>query len=393
MSAADGKLGLVMGGGGARAAYQVGFLSCLARHWPELSLPIVTGVSAGAINAAFLACHAGSFERAAADLVDLWSELTVDEVMETRAGSLLGIASRWSLRLLSGGSRLAPPVRGLVDTAPLRALLERVLRAEAGVLVGVDENLRRGRLEALAITTTDYATGQSITFVQGSQPPMWRRPHRRSAQARMTVEHVMASAALPLFFPAVQLSDSWHGDGGIRLTAPLSPALHLGAGRILAISTRYQRTQAEADRPATRGYPPPAQVLGVLMNSIFLDMLDFDALNMDRINRLVAALPEQQRGPLRTAELLVLRPSRDLAELAGEYEPRLPKALRFLTRGLGTRETKSPDSLSMIMFQPDYLQHMIRLGAQDAERRLEEIGAFLAGERADEVRRTGFWRL
>lgn len=203
----------------------------------------------------------------------------------------------------------------------------------------------------------------------------------------------MASAALPIFFPAVKVGDTWHGDGGVRLTAPLSPALHLGAQRILAISTRYRATQAEADRPVTSGYPPPAQVLGVLMNAVFLDMLDYDAMSMNRLNRLIESLPEEQRMGLRPARLLVMRPSRDLAKLASEYEPRLPQPLRFLTRGLGTRETKSPDSLSMIMFQPDYLKHMIQLGLQDAEQRLEEIGSFLAGEEQPALQRTGFWRI
>ncbi len=393
MSAAQGTLGLVMGGGGARAAYQVGFLSCLSKHWPKLEIPIVTGVSAGAINSAFLACHPGGFEAAVNELVGLWSELTVEHVLKSDTTSFVRSVLRWGMRLVSGGSRLAPPVRGMVDNSPLRVFLERALRARDGVLAGVEENLRSGRLRAAAITTTDYATGQSITWVQGKDAPMWQRPSRRSVPATLTVNHVLASSALPLFFPAVQLAGSWHGDGGVRLTAPLSPALHLGAERILAISTRYQRTQAEADRPATIGYPPPAQVIGVLMNAIFLDMLDFDAMNLDRLNRLIELVPEEQRMGLRPAKLLLLRPSRDLAQLATEYEPRLPQPFKFLTRSLGTRETKSPDSLSMIMFQPEYLKHMIRMGIQDAEQRLGEIEAFLTGERLPSIQRTGFWRL
>ena len=389
----NGALGLVMGGGGARAAYQVGFLSCLARHRPQLEIPILTGVSAGAINTAFLASHPGRFDDAVAELVRLWSTLTTEQIIESDLLSFAGMLTRWGLRLVSGGSALTPSVRGLVNTAPLRRFLEHALRARDGRIVGIGENLRRGRLSAAAITTTDYRTGQSITHVQGNAPPMWRRPHRRSEPAELTVDHIMASAALPLFFPAVRVGDSWHGDGGVRLTAPLSPALHLGADRILAISTRYGRSQAEADTPSTPGYPPPAQVLGVLMNAIFLDMLDFDALSMARINDLVESLPPERRGDLRVVRLLVLRPSRDLARLASDYEPRLPRPFRFLTRGLGTRETRSPDSLSMVLFEPPYLQHMIELGIQDAERRLSEIEAFLGGEDLPLVQRTGFWRV
>jgi NTE family protein len=389
----SGALGLVMGGGGARAAYQVGFLSCIGKHWPELTIPILTGVSAGAINTAYIANHPGPFGTASADLARLWATLETESVMASDVGTFVSSVLRWSLRLVSGGSALRPSVRGMVDTAPLRAFLERALAAEDGRIPGIAENLRRGRISAVAVTTTDYATGQSITHVQGNDPAMWRRPHRRSERAEITVDHVMASAALPLFFPAVRVGGSWHGDGGVRLTAPLSPALRLGADRILAISTRYQKSQAEADMPVTSGYPPPAQVLGVLMNAVFLDMLDYDALNMARINELIAALPPERRGGLRVARLLLMRPSRDLAAMAREYEPRLPQPLRFLTRGLGTRETRSPDSLSMVLFERPYLEHMIELGFQDAERRLEEIEAFLGGRELPEMLRTGFWRV
>lgn len=394
MNGVPAPLGLVMGGGGARAAYQVGFLSCLAKHFPKLEIPILTGVSAGAINTAFLACHPGPFERAAEELTALWSTLTTEQVMQSGTGSFARNMLRWGTRLVAGGTRISPPTRGMVDTKPLAEFLRRNLNPDAaGRLTGVAANIARGRLTSVAITTTDYATGQSITFVEGRDPPMWRRPTRRSLASELTVDHILASAALPMFFPAVRLGNSWHGDGGVRLTAPLSPALHLGAGRILAISTRYQKTADEAEQPATHGYPPPAQVLGVLMNAIFLDMLDFDALNMARINELLERLPEGARGGLRPAKLLLLRPSQDLARLATQYEARLPQPLRFLTRGLGTRETKSPDSLSMILFEPAYLTHMIRIGVADAERRLGEIEAFLTGGELPRLQRTGFWHI
>ena len=187
----------------------------------------------------------------------------------------------------------------------------------------------------------------------------------------------MASAALPLLFPAVQIGNAWYGDGGIRLTAPLSPALHLGAQRILAISTRYERSQQDWEDAKIAGYPPPAQVAGVLLNAVFLDQLDNDALRLERLNRLLEAIPEIERHGLRPIKLLVLRPSRDLGKLSSEFEAQLPKALRFLTRGLGTRETKSPDVLSLILFQPDYLRALMEIGEADAEKHSEEIRAFL----------------
>jgi NTE family protein len=188
----------------------------------------------------------------------------------------------------------------------------------------------------------------------------------------------MASAALPFFFPAVEVDGAWYGDGGIRLTSPLSPAVHLGARHVIAISTRYARTREEADRPAVVGYPPPAQVAGLLYNAIFLDQLDADALHMQQINDFVAQLPAAHRDGFRRIELLVLRPSQDLGRLANAYEPELPRAFRFLTRGLGTRETRSNDMLSLVMFQTDYVKHLIELGEADARTWLPEIRSFLA---------------
>jgi NTE family protein len=175
----------------------------------------------------------------------------------------------------------------------------------------------------------------------------------------------------------VQVDGAWYGDGGIRLTTPLAPAVHLGARRIIAVSTRYARSREEADRPAISNYPPPAQVAGVLYNAIFLDQLDSDALEMLRLNRLLARLPESDRDGLRPIDLLMLRPSVDLGQLANEYEADLPRPLRFMTRGLGTRETRSNDFLSLVMFQTDYVRHLIDLGESDAAARIEDIRWFL----------------
>ncbi len=268
-------------------------------------------------------------------------------------------------------------VRGLVDTTPLRNYLSEVLHAVDGELTGIQYNLTLGRLKACALSTSSYTTGQSLTWIQGKDLHDWTRPQRRSQQTVLTVDHVMASAALPLFFPAVEIGDEYYGDGGVRLSAPLSPAIHLGAEKILAISTRYDRTAAEAQLPDVTGYPPPAQVLGVLLNSVFLDLLDQDALRTDRLNQLLKMVPPEQRGDLRPVQLLVLRPSINLGRLANEFEPQLPKTFRFLTRGLGTKQTKSPDFLSMVLFQPDYIGRLIELGDSDAETRADEIDAFI----------------
>lgn len=374
-----GNLGLVMGGGGARAAYQVGFLRYLARRFPELRIPYITGVSAGAINAAHLAAHHGTFLQAVDELSHLWGDLTIENVFRVDAPSLARNALRWVVQLVSGGTGKSR-VRGLVDTAPLRRFLSEALHTVDGELTGIAYNLARDRLRAVALSTSSYTTGQSVTWVQGEDIPEWERPQRRSRNTTLTVEHIMASAALPLFFPAIKLRNGWYGDGGVRLTAPLSPAVHLGAERILAISTRYGRSVTEANEPDIGGYPPPAQVVGVLMNSVFLDLLDHDALGMERLNQLLDRLPEKQHAGLRKVKLLTLRPSQDLGRLSSRYEADLPGTFRFLTRGLGTRETESPDFLSLVLFQPDYLRSLMEIGEADAQARTAEIEEFLHGE-------------
>ena len=268
-------------------------------------------------------------------------------------------------------------MRGLLDTQPLREYLTEAMHAVNGELTGIHYNLATGRLRAAALSTTNYSTGQSILWVQGHEVEEWERPYRRSRITTLSVDHVLASAALPIVFPAVPIGGHWYGDGGIRLTAPLSPALHLGADRILAISTRRERSSAEADSPSVTGYPPPIQVAGVLMNAIFLDLLDADALRLSRINELLAGLEPDQRQGMRHVRLLTLRPSVDLGRLANRFEPQLPRAIRYMTRGLGTKHTEAPDFLSLIMFQPDYLGELMRVGEADAEAREDDLAQLL----------------
>jgi NTE family protein len=266
----------------------------------------------------------------------------------------------------------------LVDASPLGALLDEVLPSRDGEILGIDENLHRGSLRAVAIGTVDYTTGQSIVWVQGRQIQTWERPTRHSISTHLRPEHVLASSALPLLFPAVKIGDHWHGDGGVRLTTPLSPAVHLGARKILAISTRHPPTYEEAATPRVRGYPPPAQILGVLYNAVFLDMIDEDARRLELINDLLRRLPERQRHGMRFIDLLVIRPSQDLGMLARDHEMKLPRAFKLLTRGLGTRETDRPDVLSLLMFQRQYMEQLMELGETDAEASLPEIESFLA---------------
>ena len=380
--AGQGDLAIVLSGGGARSAYQAGVLRGLARNIPGFRFPIIVGVSAGAINAAFLAAHSGSPLEATEDLARLWASLHVEDIFRLDTPSLtqnLLRWLRWASRLASGGPLLGPEIRGLVDTGPLRATLRRASAVVDGEIIGIDRNVEQGRLKAMALITLNYTTGQTVTWVQGRDIQAWDQPQRRSVHARLTIEHVMASSALPLVFPAVRLGQSYYGDGGVRLFAPLAPAIHLGAGRVLAISSRYEPSHEEADRPQIVGYPPPAQVLSNLLNAVFLDVLDEDVRRLESLNSLIEKVPPAERNGMRPVDIRVLRPSEDLGRLSAAYEPQLPESFRLLTRSLGTRQTTTPDFLSYLMFQPDYLEHLVNLGEADAVARLPELRPVLEG--------------
>ena len=374
-----GKLALVLAGGGARAAYQVGFLRSVARNFPETSFPILTGVSAGAINAAHLANSREPFPDSVRTLSSLWEGLALNQVFRTDLPALAFTMARWAVRLMSGGANISPDARGLVDTAPLRKFLEHALGAKDGHLTGIEENIRQSRLDAVGLTTTNYTNGESITWIQSASLTSWERPGRRSVIAHLGIDHIMASCALPLFFPAARIGHDWHGDGGVRLTTPLSPALHLGARRIIAVSTQYVVNHPGAMSQTPRDYPSPATIIGLLLDSVFLDMLDYDALNIERINALIERHPSPNETGFSPVKLLLIRPSKDLSVIANEFEADLPRTFRFVTRGLGTRETRRADMLATLMFHPGYIRKMIAIGEHDGDHRRDEIAAFLAG--------------
>jgi NTE family protein len=376
-----GDVAIVLTGGGARAAYQVGFLRWIARHIPAINFPIITGVSAGAINAGYIAAFPGTQAEAIERLANLWQNLSVEQVFRVDTTSLLSNMARWGIRLISGGMTLSPKVRGLVDTAPLRETLNAGFKMPEGAMArNIEHQLAARRLCALAIITSNYTTGQSVAWIQGRDLRDWDRPTRRSRTAEISLDHIMASAALPLFFPAIHLAGAWHGDGGIRLTAPCSPAIHLGATRILALSTRHAASHEEADRPMMAGYPSPLQISGQLLDAIFLDDLDRDAQELKRINMLLRDVPTEKHRGLRPIQLMIARPSKNLSELVVEFESRLPRFFRHLTRSLGSRETSTPDLLSLLAFDPDYLSTLIQIGETDAAARADEIRTLLGVE-------------
>lgn len=371
---------VVLSGGGARGAYQVGVLRWISSQYPDLTLPILTGVSAGAINAAYLAGRPEPLPEALDMLADLWGDLSTDDILQADLFSLLGNAVRVALNLVSGGSRFAPRVRGLVDTTPLERTLKAVLSPER-----IADNISSGRLKAVAVSATSYSSGRTVSFVQAAEGiRMWERARRESVAARVAVDHVMASSAIPLFFPARSVDGEWFGDGSLRQGSPLSPAVFLGADRILAVSSRYGSSVEERSDSRADGYPPAAQVLGLMLNSIFLDNLDADAERLGRINEIVARVPEEKLWlvPERNVRFLIIRPSADLGRMAARHESALPSALRYLIRGLGTGRMASPDLLSYLMFEGEYLRELIRLGERDAEKNWLRIRKFIEDDGA-----------
>lgn len=375
--AAGGKLAFALSGGGARAAYQTGVLCHIGERLPELRIPLLTGFSAGAINVGFLASYQGDFRQATRALKRRWLSLTTEEVLRTNPFSFLKIGLRLGGSLLGGGVGVTQQFRSLVDTAPLRGFVERNL-----AMGGIGKRIEAGHLEAIGLTAMSYQTGRPVLFIEGESVARQgaASAHYRFVRTKISVDHILASASIPLVFPAVKLGQQFYGDGSFRSAAPLAPAIHMGAERIFTISARYRRTELEARQPDTTGYPPPAQVLGLLLNSVFLDTLDWDAAALRRINHLIARLPPDavEAQGLRHVDLLILRPSRDIGRLAREFEIELPPALRFLVRGLGTPGVRNADFLSYLLFESEYIRALVELGEADAEANWDRIEGFLS---------------
>ena len=377
---------LVLAGGGARAAYEVGVLAAIAERAPGLEFPIVTGVSAGAINAVYLAAHPGPLATAVAALRAQWSRLVVERVYRIRAGRLARGLLLGTAHTALGRGGAAAAVHGLVDMSPLREFLGANID-----FTQLAANIAARRLRAAALSTTSYATGETVTFVHGPPDvPTWRRALRYAVAAQLTLDHVMASAALPILFPAVRIGDAFYGDGSVRQTAPLAPAIHLGARAIVVVTQRNDPQELHPPapgpgRPAAPTYPALAEVIGLLLHAIFLDALEADAERLERVNRVVTALPEAQRPDgLRPVRLLMLRPSRDLGALAAGCGVKLPPLVRWLVRGMGGQRATAVDFLSYLLFDPAYTNALIELGYDDVRAQWPRIERFLVATDAGE---------
>jgi NTE family protein len=351
----------VLGGGGARGAYQVGVLAGLAERLPGLAFPIISGTSVGAINAIYIAAHLGALDENVTGLRQAWGRLTTDGVYQVRLFSLITSLARMGVKGAIGMRGGPGGVRGLADTKPLRDFL-----SGTADLRGVMANITNQRLRAVAINATSYTSGRAVSFVQAaSEIPMWERVQRLAVRTQLTFDHVMASAALPLMFPAVKIGDEFYGDGSVRQMAPLAPALHLGARAILAIGLRLARPPRVVSPDMNA--PSAAEAVGLLFDAIFLDALEADAERLDRINNILAAFPEGAAVPdgLRSVELLLIRPTRDLSELAAGRTHLLPANVRTAVRALGGNNAGAGEMLGFVLFHPEYTSLLMEAGYED----------------------------
>ncbi len=381
-------IGLVLTGGGARTAYQTGVLKGIAEILAGSSritspFSILVGTSAGAINSSLLAAKAENFQDAINYLCQLWGELQTDQVVRSDFASLGALGIRWIRDLSLGGMLGQSQSTYLLDAQPLRHFLAERIDFDA-----IKTNLNANTLRGLAVTATNYHSGTTVTFFDGVpeiQP--WVRKFRLGQRSELTLKHVLASAAIPIFFPPVRLYESYYGDGCVRMTTPLSPAIHLGADRILAIGIRHQRPEdmtQEINQQSTMSQISLADIAGVMLNAAFLDALDADIERMHRINITVSLLSERAREQhpykLRDIPLLAIRPSQDLGTLASEQFERFPAMLRYLLKGIGASSAKGWDLLSYLAFDKAYTQRLIELGYGDALAQHDEIKQFCTQE-------------
>ncbi len=368
-------LALVLSGGGARASYQVGVMRAVAERMPEVQFPVVTGVSAGAINAAAIAAHPGSFNASADALYNEWKQLTTEQVYQVRPASAIRSSLRWILQTVTAKRAGPAVVKGLMDMDPLRTFLKTRID-----FAGIQRNIDQAALRALALSATCYGNGKAVTFVQGARDlRMWKRAMRIAVRDTLGLDHVMASASIPIIFPAVKLPSGFYGDGSIRRTAPLAPAIHLGARRLLAISMRSP-LPIEGPSVPMGDYPTTAEVMQTLFHSIFLDALDSDAERLDRLNEILNVVPPGSPIPagLRRVNLMVIRPSRDLGNLARGFETSLPPLVRFVLRSVGGERKRAAGLLSYLLFQPDYTELLMELGYTDTIAQWDQIERFLS---------------
>jgi NTE family protein len=383
-----GKIGLVLPGGGARAAYQVGVLRAIANMLPARApnpFPVITGTSAGAVNATAIAVYAERYRVAVGKLERVWRDFQVGHVFKSDTLSMLRAGLHWVLAVISAGWLLPPP-KSLFDNSPLRVLLQQQFD-----FANIERAIDAGHLDAIAMSAAGYVNAQSVSFYQakdGCDP--WMRMRRCGRPTQLDLEHLMASVAVPFLFPPVYIDDEFYGDGAMREANPFSPAIHLGVQRLLVIGTRNE------SRPprATPHSPTFGQIFGYMLDALFSDGLYSDLERLTQLNEIV-----ERAGPLSTdgvrlrrIDMLVILPSKDLSEIARRHLKSLPRTIRTLLRTMGALNTGGGQLMSYLMFQDTYTRELIALGYEDAMKRSDDLRAFLAGLAVQSTGTTGTLR-
>jgi len=367
------KIALLLTGGGARAAYQVGVLKALAHSMPRtapLPFRIINGTSAGAINSAALACYASCAHLAVRKLESVWKNFSTSMVYKSDFLSVFGHIARNILTSFQSEHINHPP-GSLLNNRPLRGLLNEILD-----LHRIERNLHRNYLEAISITASSYTTGDSVAFFQSNTQTPWQRAKREGRPMRINVEHLMASSAIPMVFPSVNVFNHYFGDGSIHQLSPLSPSIHLGAEKIFIIGVE----QPKESHPAgySPHYPGLSAVAGHLLDSVFSDTMQADLERLERVNRTLGLLPARAKHQeLKQIETCIINPSKNFNDIAAQYYSDMPWAIKLLLRTIGVKKHSQSSLTSYLLFEKRYTQHLIQIGYEDGMKKLPEIRQFL----------------
>lgn len=373
------RIALILTGGGARAAYQVGVLKAIAEFLPRRAhspFPIICGTSAGAINAATLAVNAGNFSMGVQYLVNTWKTFHANQIYRTDALGVFNNTVLWVVGLIFSAIGINKLTKvSLLNNSPLVELLEKMLPCEK-----IQQSIDTGLLHALSITASGYGSGQSVTFYQGAKQIIpWKRTGRAGVPTQIEINHLLASSSLPFIFPATLIHREYFGDGSMRQIAPLSPALHLGATSIMVIGVTSSEAASRVERTDISEYPTLAQIAGHALNSIFLDSMEVDLERLKKINDLVEIMPNEvrERTNLKKIDVLVLSPSQPLEKIAERYTAELPWTIRLLLRLIGVKHRSGGTLVSYLLSEKKFCRALIDLGYQDALKRRAEITDFL----------------